>query len=360
VYNIPFIVLCGAFVIQLIYILYFFIPFVFEKDSQEVLPNNTGISVVISAWDELENLKVLIPKILSQNHSNFDLIIVDDRSMDGSIDYLREIAKLDNRIKHIRIDETPDGMSAKKYALTLAIKASKHERIVFTDADSYPESTEWLNTINNAYINANTQVVLGYSKYEKAAGFLNTFIRFETSFTALQYFSFAFKKLPYMGVGRNLSYTKSIFLNNNGFQPFMSFLAGDDDLFVQKVATNTNTNFVTNHSSHTVSKPKQNWSEYFTQKIRHLNTGKFYKTKSKSLLGLLFLSTLIFYICVCLTMANSSYIYYSLGLFLVRHIFISVIFYKLSIKLNDKQEWYLVPFLEIVYIFYYLGVGIIS
>lgn len=346
--------------IQLFYMLYFFLPFTFEKDDQKVIPNNTGISVVVSAWDELENLKILIPKILSQNHSNFDFIIVDDRSMDGSIDYLREIAKLDNRIKHIRIDETPDGMSAKKYALTLAIKASKHERIVFIDADSIPESNDWLNTINNAYTNSSTQVVLGYSKYEKTKGFLNTFIRYETSFTALQYLSFAFKKMPYMGVGRNLSYTKSIFLNNNGFQPFMSFLAGDDDLFVQKVATNLNTNYVTNHSSHTISKPKQNWSEYFTQKIRHLNTGKFYKTKIKSLLGLLFLSTLIFYICVCLTIANLNCTYIGLGFLLTRHIFISIIFYKLSIKLNDKQEWYLVPFLEIVYIFYYLGVGIIS
>jgi glycosyltransferase involved in cell wall biosynthesis len=249
-------------------------------------------------------LKEFIPKLLSQKHKNFELIIVDDRSTDGSLDYLRELSKLDQKLKHIRIDQTPEGMSAKKYALTLGIKAAKYETIIFTDADCVPESPDWLNAVLNGYDDKNIKLVLGYSKYEKRIGFLNKFIRFETSVTALHYLSFAFKKIPYMGVGRNLSYTKTLFLDNNGFQPYMSFLSGDDDLFVQKVATGSNTNIVTSNASHTLSKPKETLNEYVIQKVRHLNVGKYYKAKHKSVLGLLFLSLLIFYICLVPALKN--------------------------------------------------------
>lgn len=359
-YSITFFLICIAFAVQVYFIAFFFIPFVFKKDNQEINADMQGVSVVVCAWNELENLKTLIPALLSQNHPLFDLIIVDDRSTDGSLDYLRELAKLDKRIKHLRIDETPNGMSAKKYAITLAIKASRFERIVFTDADCMPESNNWLNAMLSGYKDTNTKLVLGYSKYQKTSGFLNAFIRYETSFTALQYLSMAFKRMPYMGVGRNLSYTKTTFLENNGFQPFMSFIAGDDDLIVQKLSNSYNTEIVTSHASHTVSVPKQSWNEYFTQKIRHLNTGKHYTTRSKSILAILFLSTLIFYICFGILVCQTQTMYLALALWFVRTCLYVTIYYKLTKKLNDFQEWYFVPFLEIIYIFYYLGVGVVS
>lgn len=358
--TILFIGLCLAFVIQMFYLLYFFLPFVNKKDVQKPLDDQTGISVVISAWDELQNLKILVPRLLSQNHRNFDLIIVDDRSTDGSLDYLRELSQLDKRIIHIRIDETPEGMSAKKYALTLAIKRSKHERILFTDADCMPESDDWISSMSQGFENSDIQVVLGYSKYEKKLGFLNKFIRYETSVTALHYLSFAFRKIPYMGVGRNLCYTKSIFLNNNGFQPYMSFLAGDDDLFVQKVARSHNTNIVTDASAHTISIPKNTGSEYLVQKTRHLNIGKYYNFKTKSLLGLLFLSTIFFYICFVFVLFNETFLPFALGFIFLRVLLNLIIFSKLSKKLNDNQEWYLTPMLEFIYLLYYIVVGVIS
>lgn len=357
--TILFVGLCLAFVIQMFYTFYFFLPFVNKKDIK-ALDDQTGISVVVSAWDELSNLKLLVPRLLSQNHRNFDLIIVDDRSTDGSLDYLRELSQLDKRIIHIRIDETPEGMSAKKYALTLAIKRSRHERILFTDADCMPESDDWISSMSQGFENRDIQVVLGYSKYEKQLGFLNKFIRYETSVTALHYLSFAFRKIPYMGVGRNLCYTKSIFLNNNGFQPYMSFLAGDDDLFVQKVARSHNTNIVTDPNAHTVSIPKNTWSEYLVQKTRHLNIGKYYNFKTKALLGLLFLSTIFFYICFVFVLFNKTFLPFALGFIFLRVLLNLIIFSKLSKKLSDNQEWYLTPMLEFIYLLYYIVVGVIS
>ena len=56
----------------------------------------------------------------------------------------------------------------------------------------------------------------------KKAGMLNKLIRFETFHTALQYLSYALAGIPYMGVGRNLSYKKDYFFATKVFfyQPY--------------------------------------------------------------------------------------------------------------------------------------------
>ena len=53
-------------------------------------------------------------------------------------------------------------------------------------------------------------------------------------------FSFALAEEPYMGVGRNLAYKKSIFFNNKGFASHIFLPSGDDDLFIQDAAKKKN------------------------------------------------------------------------------------------------------------------------
>jgi hypothetical protein len=80
------------------------------------------------------------------------------------------------------------------------------------------------------------EIVIGYGAYNKRPGLLNKIIRFETFHSALQYLSFALAGTPYMGVGRNLSYKKDVFLRNKGFSSINHIPGGDDDLFINKVA----------------------------------------------------------------------------------------------------------------------------
>ena len=58
---------------------------------------------------------------------------------------------------------------------------------------------------------SDTEIVLGYGEYHKLQGFFNKIIRWETFHTAIQYFSYTLAGMPYMGVGRNLSYKKELF-----------------------------------------------------------------------------------------------------------------------------------------------------
>ena len=103
------------------------------------------------------------------------------------------------------------------------------------------------------------EIVLGYGAYKKYPGILNKLIRFETFHTALQYFSYALAGKPYMGVGRNLSYRKEAFLRNKGFSAINHIPSGDDDLFINMIATKTNTAIVIDKEAHTLSEPHKTW-----------------------------------------------------------------------------------------------------
>src|SRR5690242_2944117 len=100
-------------------------------------------------------------------------------------------------------------IAGKKFPLSMGIKSARYEIVLLTDADCVPASEFWMQKMQDGYYD-NKQIVLGYGAFHKKPGMLNKLIRFETFHSALQYLSFALAGLPYMGVGRNLSYKKEL------------------------------------------------------------------------------------------------------------------------------------------------------
>lgn len=280
-----------ALAVQLIYVLFVFTKLVVHKDfeSEEGLP---PVTIIVAASNELQNLQELLPLLDNQDYPDFEILVADDRSSDGTYDYLLTNEGHIKRLQFLRILDLPQHFTAKKYAVTMAIKKAKNDVLLFTDADCRPESDQWLKTMA-AQMGADKDIVLGFSKYQFMPGALNALIRYETFQTALQYFSFALAKVPYMGVGRNLMYKKSLFWKNNGFTRHYGLLSGDDDLFVNDAATKNNVAICVSEEAATNSIPKETWAEWFVQKRRHLSVGKRYKFKDKLNLGLLWMSELI-------------------------------------------------------------------
>jgi glycosyltransferase involved in cell wall biosynthesis len=343
----------------------YFILFVFNKinqvdDAEIANPKPFGVSVIVCAWNELENLKELIPTLNSQEYKTFEVIIVDDRSWDGTYDYLLTECAEYQKIRFIRIEETPDHLSSKKYALTLGIKSAKHDVVLLTDADCRPQSSFWIKEMA-ACMTPEKEIVLGFSPYFKAKGFLNNLIRYETFITALQYFSFALVGVPYMGVGRNLMYRKSLFLRNRGFARHTNILGGDDDLFMNDVANSENTAICLNPDAFMYSVPKTTWQTWYRQKRRHLSVSKYYKLQNKILLGGLattqIFSWLIFLILIPFLWYNPL-IYIMLGIFLIRIITQWIVFSKANQRLDKTLETITLPFWDGIFAGYFLIMGI--
>lgn len=285
----------SVIILQLAYYWIIFSRVAFFKAKAAGLADTTPCSVIVCAHDEEDNLKELVPLLLQQDHPNFEVIVVEDRSNDDSYEWLLRYQPNDARLKIVKVDTVPGDLNGKKYGLTLGIKAAQNDHILFTDADCRPVSTSWLRQMVSRY-QEGTKIVLGYSPYQKGKGILNGFIRFETLWTGVQYLGFALSGMPYMGVGRNLSYKKDFFLGNKGFLRHMKITGGDDDLFVNQYAKSKNTEVCIGEASCMLSKPKTTWKEYFVQKKRHYSVGKLYQFKHKLVLSGLFFSNVLFWV----------------------------------------------------------------
>ncbi|MGW8123686.1 glycosyltransferase [Roseivirga echinicomitans] len=335
----------------------------FSRLTKYVITNNDttfrpSVSVVVAARNEVKLLPCLIRNLISQDYAEFEIVVVNDRSTDGSEALLNALANGNQKLKVIHVTELPEGWNGKKYALQLGIEAAQHEIILLTDADCLPNSNQWIRKMAGSFKNE-TDFVLGFSPYEKKKGLLNQMIQFETLLTAMQYLSFALKKQPYMGVGRNLAYRKSVFLKHS-FQGFESKTGGDDDLFVNAHANATNTEICIHPDAHVTSIPKTTWGEYFTQKLRHLSVGKNYRKKDQTRLGLFALSSLIGWIMLFLAILAGFNIILTLVIFGIKGLSFYVIFTLSGRRLKTNMAYWALPLLDLCFNLYYPMVGLVA
>jgi glycosyltransferase involved in cell wall biosynthesis len=351
------IVVATAAVLQLIYHTVFFSVFSKRQVAKPAVP--VPVSVVVCAHDEEENLKALIPMLLQQEHPEFEVIIVNDRSNDNTYDLLLEETKKDPRLRMVDVKSTPAHVNGKKYGITLGIRAAAHEWIVLTDADCRPASVNWLASMNKEMDEA-ARFVIGFSPYITTPGFLNAFIRFDSIMTAIQYLSFAALKNPYMGVGRNLAYRKSLFLEKKGFNNFLHLTGGDDDLFVNQHARGRQTRVHVSKESVVYSIPEKTWTDFFYQKVRHYSVGKYYKAKHKFLLGV-FMLTWILTLFAGLPLAVFSPYYYAVvGVLILRWLVIILTFHRFTKTTGLRFSLWLVPVLDFLYPIYYISTGLVT
>lgn len=355
--------------IQLVYLFVFIVALSHKRGGggEEQVP----VSVVVCAHDEAENLRELIPLLLSQDYLEFEVIIVNDRSNDSTFDYLLEETKHHPRLRMVNVKDTPERVNGKKYGITLGIKAAAHEWILLTDADCRPAGDQWIRSMSRHFTDEN-QFVLGFSPYMRRPGILNLFIRFETILTAIQYFAFGWMKNPYMGVGRNLAYRKSLFLQHKGFNNFLHVTGGDDDLFVNMYARGRNTRLQLDPESQVYSIPETTWKAYYEQKIRHLSVGKRYRFSHRFLLGLFggtwiltwftWLPLLVWLIASFsgFSILTAPETYLILGPFLLRSILLLLLFRRMLRKASLAFSLWTLPLLDFIFSIYYLSTGLVA
>ena len=363
--NLPFIILCLetyikealfllfqlCFIVQLYYLVSNHSRLAGYKVLDELPLVNIPISVIISARNEAKNLGACLPGILQQNYPDFEVVVVNDCSSDSSDMVLMEMQATYPHLKVVTITEHARFKTGKKFALTLGIKAANNEYLLFTDADCSPASPNW---ITRMAVNFGTgaQIVLGYSPYYKSKNFLNPFIRFETLKTALNYLSAALNSDPYMGVGRNLAYTKTLFFGAKGFAAHMHVMAGDDDLFVNQNATADNTIIEIHPDTFTYTTAKTTIKAWYRQKKRHMGVGKYYKDSHRRTLSFDAISGGLFYVLLTLCLVFNFEAILALGIFIFRLIIQYIVYSKIFKKLDAHDLLGYMPFFDLLYYIY--------
>jgi hypothetical protein len=186
-----------------------------------------------------------------------------------------------------------------------------------------------------SHFDEKTDFVLGYGGYIKENGLLNKYIRYDCLTIAMQYLGMAIRGIPYMGVGRNLAYRRSVFFNNKGFGLHNHVVSGDDDLLVNTIANGKNTITEFSTETHTRSLPSTELSEWVLQKKRHLTTAPYYKFRDKFLLIMEPLSRVLFYASFIVLLAWLFLWPWVLVTFALRMIVQITLFLLIQKKLNE-------------------------
>jgi hypothetical protein len=335
-----------ATVVQLVYYWAIYGKVAFFKQKNEFVRSDQPVSVIVCARDEYYNLQENLPLLLNQDYSAFEVVVVNHGSEDETNYLLRDLADIYKNLKIVNVSQDLNFFTGKKFPLSIGIKSASYEVLLFTDADCKPSSNQWIRRMA-ANFTEETEIVLGYGAYNKSGSLLNLLIRFDTARIAMNYLGFARAGMPYMGVGRNMAYRKSLFFNQNGFISHYRIQSGDDDLFINKAATATNTRIEIQAEAHTISAPKSSLAQWLRQKRRHLMTGGYYKPSHKFALGLFAITQVLFWVSAVVLLVMWYQPYLVIGIVVSRLFTQLFITGKVMKKLSEKGFLFLVPLFEL-------------
>ena len=345
------IILLTLFGVSLLIQLYFTIWIhgsLLKKNKSEDLVSLPHVSIIIAARNEASNLTKNLETILTQDYPNFEVVVINHQSIDDSKYVLHAYKQRFPNLKVIELERNHHQKVGKKLPLSVGIKGAKYEHLMFTDADCLPTSNQWLKNMAGAFTQK-SEIVIGYGPYIKTKGILNSIIRFDTTWIAMNYLGSALRGNPYMGVGRNMGYTKTVYNRVGGFKSHYAVLSGDDDLFIQSAAKKKNYSVSIDPETFCYSEAKETWEDWITQKQRHYSASKHYKVFKKWMLGIYPMSLLLLLVSFVTLSFNGQYRWWCVGafafIFVLKWIVQSMIFKKL----HEKKFVPFLPFMEIGY-----------
>ena len=266
------------------------------------------VSVLIAARNESTGIRATLDSVLNQDYAGvWDVWVADDRSDDDTPAILEEYrARHPERLHILTITDLPEGVSPKKHAISKMIEACEGDILCLTDADCIVQR-EWLTGIIREF-EPGIELVAGHSYIPTVPGkspFIICMQAVETLIYRVAGTAGLAMHLPLTSTGNNLAYRKDFFKSVNGFENVIKIQSGDDDLLMQKLATDrpfamryciTPTTFVTTSGKETLK-------ELWEQRKRWASKTIYYSPKIVFVLSMVFL----FLTMLCVTAAVSPF-----------------------------------------------------
>ena len=257
------------------------------NDNTTTLPE---VTIIVSARNEESNLPKLIPALVKQTypHELLKLIIINDRSTDGTAEILTDFAKGIDNLSIVTINKTPDGWAPKKWALNTAINTVTTEIILQTDADCIPHK-DWAKTMVQPFSNPATGFVSGPAPLTNKTTLIDSL--YELDSLAQDAFSAGgfSQGMVFSCTGRNMGFSKQAFDDVNGYENVSHFISGDDDLLLHKITENPSyrAQFVLSKKSIVDSPPPSSLAQFVHQRLRFASKGfSYYNIKTSTSLKL--------------------------------------------------------------------------
>ncbi|MCL2098097.1 MAG: glycosyltransferase [Bacteroidales bacterium] len=329
-------------------------------------PAPAPVSVITCARNEYEALQQNLKNLLEQDYPEYEVIVVNDGSEDDSEMLLASTQAQYPHLSFRTLVQDKLFSHSKKMPLGVGIKAARYDLLLFIDADCRPSGDQWLRSMQR-YFTDKTEIVLGYTRLENNP----LWLRADRFMQAFHYLGKALRRKPYMGIGSNLAYRKNLFFDNKGFDGRITERLCEDRIFINKVATRTNTKVALRSEATTVSNLRISAQRWCRERLRELRSFKLCKKQhrfpelSEALVRLIFFASLALAIVQqrerSLLQAEYYPILFSLiGLFVIRFTLQIIVFVRAQRRLGEKR---LIPMLflwDLVFPFIYIALVIRS
>lgn len=350
----------GMFICAVVLIIHYFRLLKVKSANAPVSQSaQSPISVVIATRNEHEQLRLNLPFFLEQNHVNFEVVVVIDDS-DKGLDYIvKEFEKQYSNLKIVSFEWSRNFFLDQKFAESIGIKSATHDRILLTNINTRPASPEWVTRMSNA-LSGEKKIVIGYHTPKSKSTFSNSFIRYETFIYILRYMRAVLAGKTFTADRKNVAFERSLFYATKGVARFYNVNTGDEDMFVNKAATSTNTVLEIHPNSFVKGQEPLSFNDWFEKKIRHRVVSKEFKSYNKLGLMIYDLFTSLFYIfffltVVCFFLPSMQRLITSTdlwilggGIFVLKNLIQLLVLKKVSKTFKEHVSLLLIPFFEIV------------
>lgn len=260
-----------------------------DKDNREMDSDHgqtdgkfPSLSVIVYVRDNARDLEQMLPLVLGQEYpAEVEVVVVNDGSSEDVTDVVKLMTVNHKNIYQTFVPEEAHNLSRKKLAISLGIKAARKTHIVVTSAICRPASSRWLYSIGRHFAEGK-DMVLGWADIDSLGGRM---MRFDETATGVTWLSSAIKGKPYRGNGYNIAYSRELFFEAKGFSSSLNLHNGEDDLFVNQVATADNCAVELSHQGRVTVYPFRPAASYRERRLNHCFTGRFIPHGSRRLMG---------------------------------------------------------------------------
>lgn len=302
------------FLIQLFY-QFLMAHFTLSGKNKDMPVEYPSFSIIVPSRNYEENLRELIPTLLEQDYPDFEVVVVDDCSYDGTEWYLNELKLQTYKLKTSRIIQETDFPNA--LAITIGIRAASKDWLIFLNPLCRVKGKDWLKSFAEE-LNPKSEAAFGFVNYTNSYGSMRKFIRYENFDSFILYGSARYLGLSMPITDMNIAYKREQFLSRRGFAAVLDSPFSENELYLNKISNRTNSVYLLNRPTAVSFVGDTDWYDGMNFKKKQLLLKKKFTVGQSVFLWIYTISRLVFDISMIALLILSPWRLWVLGVWLVK------------------------------------------
>ena len=303
-----------TFLIQLFYQILMTV-FTLSGKRKEKPVEYPSISIIVPSRNYEDNLRELIPSLLEQDYPDFEVVVVDDCSSDGTEWYLAGLKLESDKLKTSRIIQETDFPNA--LVITIGVRAASKEWLIFLNPLCRIGSKGWLKTFATG-IHSETEAIFGFVKYSNLEGSMQKFFRYENFNSFMLFGSARYLGIPMPVSDVNMAYKREDFLNRKGFAAVLDARFSENELYINKISDRKNSTFLFDRSSVVSFTGDTDWQDGMNFKKKQLLIKKKFTPGQKFFLSVNTISRIAFDLIMVALLVLSPWRFWIAGIWLFK------------------------------------------